>query len=330
MTKKIKIKYRTLFLFMLVITIGCVPKDDNSKNKDEITGTEGLTIEFIKNFPQDNYVVSENEREPISVILNVRNKGAFPKQDNLKLLADGKIYLSGFDDEIIEIDRSSKSLSTYFLPGVSSINLVGGFDTVEFEDGRIIAKNILVDRYEPVILATICYPYQTIAGPSVCVDPFPFDENQDKVCRISSQTLTSQGAPVAVTRIDEEASSNKIRFKITIKNVGNGDVIKLGALGKCDPTVGQVLERGDFDRVELKKAMLGSVNLLHNCGPFAEGENNIIRLFEGEGYVICSLDKSEFGDAKSAYTTPLNIELSYGYRSTASKQIRILKVTELT
>ena len=52
MTKKIKIKYRTLFLFMLVITIGCVPKDDNSKNKDEITGTEGLTIEFIKNFPQ--------------------------------------------------------------------------------------------------------------------------------------------------------------------------------------------------------------------------------------------------------------------------------------
>ena len=175
----------------------------------------------------------------------------------------------------------------------------------------------------------------TKASPTVCIDPYPFDDGQEKVCQIGSQTLASQGAPVAVTKIEQEASTNKIQFKVYVENVGDGDVINSspGSLGRCSPLGGGVLERKEFDRVQVQSLTIGGVNLwnadpdLNKCSPFADGSNDIIRLFDGEGFVICTLTVSELGDIQSAYTTPLNIELSYNYRSTISKGIKISKLT---
>ena len=320
MTKKIKIGFIILFLILVIAIFGCIKKD-----KDEyiITGTDGLKIDFLENYPQDSYVVS-GQREPISVIVDIRNKGTFP--DDEGDLKGGSLYLSGFDKNIINIERS-KSLDKLDLYPVSYVNPNGGFDSVEF-DGEINVDKLKVDRHDLVILATICYPYRTKAGPSVCVDPYPFDTNQEKVCKIGSQTLTSQGAPIAITKIDQEASTNKIHFTINVKNVGKGDVVNLGALEKCNPSRNEILERDDFDKIKVKSITIGSVNLLRKCGPFVEGSNTI-KLFNGEGFIICSLDVPDLGSIKSAYTTPLNIELSYGYRSTVSEQIEIVKFTEV-
>ncbi len=315
-----KIGFGIMFLFLLVIVIfGCIQQKDDSKIEGVITGTDGLVIEFYENYPRSNYVVSE-DGEDISVIIDVSNKGTYSPEEDA-----GRVYISGFDENIIEIENA-KALDARYLPGVSSFNPVGGFQTVEFENGRINADNIMTDKYETTILATVCYPYVTKAGPSVCIDPKPFDTKQNKVCEIGSQTLTSQGAPIAVTRIDQEASTNKIQFKITIKNVGNGDVIMQESLGKCDPNGVEPLGRDDFDRLKLVTAKVGTTEL--RCGPFADGSNDIIRLFNGEGFIVCSLDMPE--NIKSAYTTPLILELSYGYRSTISRQIEISKITTVT
>ena len=230
-----------------------------------------------------------------------------------------------------------------FLPGASPINPLGGFDAAEFE-GKIVARQLRIDEYNPIILATVCYPYFTKSSPTVCIDTFPFDDRQEKVCNIGSQSVPSQGAPVAVTRIDQEVSTGKIQFKINIKNVGDGDVLKTGAsavkekngddlkvLDKCSPLGRGILKRKDFDRVQLKKVQIGNVDLLGSgrCSPFADGTNgttNLIRLFNGEGFVICTLTVSDLWSIQSAYTTPINIELKYSYRSTISKQIEIKKL----
>jgi len=223
------------------------------------------------------------------------------------------------------MDDTSKRLNSGFLEGASNINPEGGFDTAEFE-GSIRADNLVVDKYEPTILATLCYPYVTKASPSVCIDPFPFDDKQKKVCRIGSQTLSSQGAPVAITSIDQEASSSKIQFKISLKNDGGGDIIKLNALESCNPSEGDNLEREDFDRVELIRSTVGFAGL--KCEPLDEG--NQIRLFNGEGFIICTLDSSSYQDTKSAYTTLLNLEFRYGYRTTIQKPIKISKITSIS
>jgi hypothetical protein len=296
-------------------------------------------MEFVPNYPGDRYIVSEGIDEDILIMIDLKNKGTYPEGDHF---GNGQIHISGFDSGIIDMDKKRKDLidEDMFLPAASSINPLGGFSTVEFE-GEIIAEKITIDEYNPTILATACYPYVTKASPTVCIDPQPFDDRQEKVCHIGSRTLETQGAPVAVTKIDQEASTNKIQFKIAIENVGSGDVLTpaLDAkgkdiFGKCDPWNSETLGRKDFDRVQLKEIKIGNVDLLSNgkCNPFADGTKgttNLIRLFNGEGFVICTLTVSKLGDAQSAYTTPLNIELEYNYRSTISKSISISKLTSV-
>jgi len=346
MIKKAKNRIWVLFLFLLIIAIsGCdlLQKDGKDGSTDFKRGAEGLVMEFVKNYPGDRYLVEVDE--DILIIVDVKNKGTYPTDS----FDEGNIYLSGFDDGIINRGEKgaddkyikmekSKSLSEMFLPGASSINPLGGFDAAEFE-GKIVAGQLRIDEYNPIILATACYPYFTKSSPTVCIDPFPFDDRQEKVCNIGSQSVPSQGAPVAITRIDQEASTGKIQFKINIKNVGDGDVLKPGVddddikiLDKCSPLGGGILNRKDFDRVQLEKVQIGNVDLLESrrCSPFADGTKgttNLIRLFNGEGFVICTLTVKELGDVQSAYTTPIQVELKYSYRSTISKQIEIEKFT---
>ena len=338
-----------LFVFLSFIFVaGCdtIVKKGGGDTTEFKRGSSGLVMEFVKNYPGNSYIVSgdtDEHDEKILIMIDLKNKGTYPDGDHF---SKGKIYISGFDDEIIVIDEKPKELSKMFLPSASPINPLGGFATVEF-DGNIIADKITVDEYNPTIMATACYPYGTKASPTVCVDPSPFDDRQEKVCHIGSQTLGTQGAPVAVTSIVQEAATDKIQFKITINNVGVGDVIKTGdsnnkeedgttvpTLDRCSPLSGGKLNRKDFDRVQVKKIKIGSVDLWsatesdNKCSPFADGSNDIIKLFNGEGFVICTLTVSELGGGvQSAYTTPLNIELEYNYRSTISKPIKISKLT---
>jgi len=322
---KIKIKFEILFLVILLTIIsGCGKLGGQGSSKSSGTGTDGITINFLENNPQDRFIVGDEE-EPISIILELRNKGSYPKDNDINELNRGQVYISGFDTDIISMETASKRLNRDFLPGISDINPEGSFDTAEFK-GSIFADNIVVDKYEPTILATICYPYITKASPNVCIDPFPFDEKQKKVCNIGSQTLSSQGAPIAVTKIEQEASSNKIRFKISLKNVGGGDIIKINALEKCNPSQTERLERNDFDRVELRRATVGFTEL--RCAPFDEG--NQIRFVNGEGSIICTIDSDSYDDVNSAYTTLLNMEIRYGYRTTISKSIKISKITSVS
>ena len=330
---KRKVKFEILFLVLLLIIIsGCSKLGGQGSAKGSETGTDGIIINFLENNPQDSYLVSSEDDEPISVTLEVRNKGSYPRREEVNELSRGKIYISGFDRDIIRMDDNdlSQILRNDYLSGVSNINPEGGFDTAEFK-GFISPDELVVDKYEPTILATLCYPYVTKASPTVCIDPSPFDDKQKKVCKIGSTQLSSQGAPITITRIDQEASSNKIQFKLNIKNDGNGDVIRVNDLKKCNPygdtsSDSETLKRKDFDRVELIRATVGFSEL--ECGPLDEGR--FIRLFNGEGYVLCSLDRASFEEVKSAYTTPLNVELKYGYRSTISKPIKISKISSIS
>jgi hypothetical protein len=340
--KKYTIEFGILFGLMLIVS-GCNGLGNNggSASSEFERVNDGLVMEFVKNYPGDRYLISDidGEEEEVSIIIDLRNRGTFPEGDNFDA---GGIYLSGFDRDIVNMDTYVKDLSDedVFLPAASYVNPLGSFSTAEFE-GDIIGDNIPVETYTPTILATACYPYATKASPTVCVDPFPFDDRQEKVCTIGSQTLGSQGAPVAVTRIDQEASTGKVQFKIHMKNLGGGDIIKPGkgkeatttdTLDLCSPLGNDLLDRKDFDRVHLKTVEIGGNNLVEQgkCSPFADGTSDdakkIIRLFEGEGFVICTLTVADLGTVQSAYTTPLNIELGYNYRSTISKQIEISKL----
>src|SRR3989338_6691109 len=270
-----------LVLLLLIIAAGCEKKEKDTE--EVITGTDGIVISFVENFPQDKYILSPGETQDFTAVVEVKNKGATPLDSGLEhllhesfkqylienkyaksddpthiervLKADwdklteeqkktnggtfenylvnffqyekdktfkeqfenfkktiGILFIGGFDDGIIvmndknndkkvDFEDKSNSLLSMLLPAKSQFNPNGGFGTVEF-GGKIAADKLGVNSYEPVILATACYPYATKAGPNVCIDPIPFDDKQKKVCSIGSHTLSSQGAPIAVTKMD--------------------------------------------------------------------------------------------------------------------------------
>ena len=337
----IKLKKRLIFALFLVILIlisGCKGKKDVKKSLEEIrTGTEGIVMSFLPNAPPPTIHVEQGADErsnTFEVVLEVRNKGAFPQPEDRGITAPpGRIYLSGYDPNIISLkdpktstDLNSQELSGKPLEGKSPINPNGGLDLLTFR-GQVNVDNLNVEKYEPTLQATACYQYWTTAGPSVCIDPEPYSvAGQKKVCEVNDITMQSQGGPIAVTAIDEEAFASKTQFKITIKNVGGGDVIRYEALNKCGSSGDKIL-REDIDKVYLKEVKIG--NKILNCGPFVNtGDSSVrreagdIRLINGEGFIICELSSGDYG-SKTAYITPMTITLLYGYRSSIEKKIQI-------
>ncbi|MBW2976697.1 hypothetical protein KY347_04585 [Candidatus Woesearchaeota archaeon] len=329
--KKIKVSFAILLAFLLIFSAaGCIKKTGGSV--DYKAETDGLKIKFLERTLKDRYVIGERDIYPMIVELEVENKGGFPKKEDLRSgsrwsnLMMPQIKLSGFDKNIITDVKTKDRLVWDSLLGVDYSNPEGSLDTILFS--AWIQSKKITDSYEPNIMATICYPYATKAEPEACIDPRPSEEDEHKVCSIGTKTLTSQGAPVAITKIEQEASSDKMQFKIHIKNIGNGEVIKFGSLWKCSSQEAR-LEKDDFDRINLASVEIGydkPVKL--DCKPFADGSNNLIRLYEGEGVIICSFDMSD-SDVKYEYTTPLKIVLEYGYSTTISKNIKILKMVEV-
>ena len=324
-----------LFLITLILISGCKGKDVKKSIENIRVGTEGIVASFVANNPPPTIHVEEGADNSFKVVLQLNNKGAYPQPDegqNGLAPEFGKLYLSGYDTKIIELKEKESGvaysdLTKKTLEGKSTINPNGGIDFVNFE-GKIDANNLNVEKYEPTLLVTSCYKYNTIASPQVCIDPDPYSTiSTKKVCSVNDISLSNQGAPIAVTKIEEEALATKTQFRITVKNVGGGDVIKEASTEKCDPFGSSKIDREDIDKVLLEEATIGKKQL--DCGPFAEGNvqdtKGFVRLINGEGSIICKLNKDDYGQTNSAYTSPLKVQLSYIYKTTTDRKITIKK-----
>lgn len=201
---------------------------------------------------------------------------------------------------------------TYYFPG-------GEYDFTDFE---FTIHDWLpgLDEDEQTFMFTNCYLYATTATPTVCVDPIPHTEGK-KVCRPGSQSLGSQGGPVAITRIEQENTPTKLIFTFYIENVGGGQIFNPYSLHKCNPYNPSRVTPADIDVVELGIVRLGGSWKPIKCTP-----NRLVRLQNGKGQVQCIYDV-EFLGSKSAYESPLVIELWYGYEDTFTHNMKIRRIT---
>ncbi|MBI2656991.1 hypothetical protein HYX03_04590 [Candidatus Woesearchaeota archaeon] len=132
----------TVFLVLLISISGCKigGKKDTQKALEEIrTGTEGIALNFLPNAPPAKIVVEQGappETHVFDVVLDIRNKGAFPQpEDVTEGLNLGKIFLSGYDPNIIKFkskDPNPGILNVRNLEGKSTINPNGGQDILTF------------------------------------------------------------------------------------------------------------------------------------------------------------------------------------------------------
>ncbi len=176
-----------------------------------------------------------------------------------------------------------------------------------------------LDEIDQTLLATACYGYATYAAPKVCIDPAPFDETR-KVCTPRDHTWSgSQGAPVAITSLHMDPSPRKVFLTFEIRNVGSGQVFNPGYLERCSPYFPGRLDSRHKDVVYIGDIRIGSDRL--RCSPGYE-----IRLNNGVGTFTCEYEL-QYATAKSAYETPVVIELWYGYQESVTTNIHVKRAT---
>ena len=166
-------------------------------------------------------------------------------------------------------------------------------------------------------LVTNCYAYTTYAAPSICIDPDPYGTSE-KVCIPKEITFNGgNGAPVAVTYIETENTKTRAMFTIHVANQGSGIIYDLMQMERCSPYYPGRLTSSYYDKIYLLDARIGNQRL--QCTPsFSDG----IRLTNGQGQFRCSYIH-EYVGSRSAYETPLILELGYGYSESTRRSVSI-------
>lgn len=237
---------------------------------------------------------------------------------NLDFLNRGNgllIMLSGLDFQRFNGKEYILAPDDYNYPG-------GEMDTIIFEgEVRGWPRGLdATDRPVP-FQVTNCFAYATYAAPQVCVDPAPFDQGVNKVCQPREITFNGgNGAPVAVTSVEQENSRNYVYFTINIQNMDNGRVFDMGYLERCSPYFPGRVSQSVLDKVYILDARIGEQHLY--CTP---DRGDGVRLVNGRGQFRCRYTL-EYQTARSAYETPLIIELGYGYSQNIQRQMIIKRI----
>lgn len=307
-----------LLLISLVFIAACkqVPAGERPRDTAAIlrqvqTGTQGVEISVLSNYPPAQ-VYDQNE---LIAIVEVKNRGNHDLE-----ATDCFIQISGFDPNIIlggfnQPRSCAENVGT--LEGKNVYNVEGSANQIEFKSSTITLPAGVFD-YKPTLNFVTCYNYQTVANPSVCVDPLLFQVTaEQRTCQPRDVAMGGgQGAPVGVSLVGVDMVGRKAIFEINVKNFGSGRVLSpYSDIRSC----GQAsLEYTDLDKVGYDVQMTGGSLL--DCRP----RDGLVRLTNNLGKIVCQFDIP----AASAFETPLTVNLNYNYIQSFPKQIQIVKTPE--
>ena len=332
-----KISLLMIVIFLLAGCKGFTTEKHPITNVDIYKGTDALKMDFLKNAPPKEVF----EDTLFKAAIELRNNGAFDIKSGYLTLTLEEDYVS-IDEwpvkkPLVAIEGDGRMI--FDLEGKSLINPEGDYDITEITlKAKKMEKDELSETHPTSILATACYAYQTKATETACIDTDIHNlKETEKVCTIDEKgkSLASQGAPVAVTNIETEIlpkDDNSVTpyFIIHIKNKGNGIVIgydKVKEVCSYGP-----IKSDDFNRVEVnaylsKSDKEGEEGKQLDCDQELEGINSGKAMLKDnkEDSVRCVLNEG-IDKSLGTYSTPLYIELDYGYTSTISGELTIKKI----
>lgn len=299
-------------LLVLCFVLASCAGQQGEREENFRSGSQGLVMRFLPNQPPSQVY----DDQSLDVQIEVANRGAYSVGETFD-----QIYLSGFDHNIIRgISIQGEDLQP--IEGKSLYNTQGDLNYITFQGDPLPLRQAGIDKYPFTLMATLCYKYETLASANVCIDPNPFGpQQQQKVCIPGSVGTGTQGAPIAVTNVEVQASKQKTRFKITIQNVGGGTVYKEGTTfkAKCSPYDQAGLQFRDIDYVAVEDVSVSGESIKARCRPFADDQRHI-RLTNGQAVINCEYSSPP---GSTAFRTPLVIHLSYGYRQTMMQAMEV-------
>lgn len=321
---------------IIIITIILLVVSSCSKNKEDIktikdfqTGTEGLSFEIF-NVPEEIY--DNSQTQPA---VTVWNKGAYDLKDGRLMISTGKDDFCLFMGDNGCADALFEKLE---IKGKSVFNPIGDFQIFEFGIKPKQLKKTEEERTEPVVFKT-CYEYETELREDVCIDPsLGAMTSIEKACEVKDIDTSDQGSPVAIKKIETRFHKSTDEyvvpeFIITIRNDGNGEVIKKERTG--DVCSSNKLNPKDWNTITLEeiRVMNDRFRYILGTGGKSMGGNNIkcipnnqkgIRLKDNEVTLNCFVDPPGIHKNEGAFMTQIAIKLRYGYTYTETKKIKIV------
>ncbi|MBW2981909.1 hypothetical protein KY343_03460 [Candidatus Woesearchaeota archaeon] len=253
-------------IIILIISTGCSlgkkPGDVEPESVDYHTGTEGLVLNLVEGRPPGKIWPGSD----FLIEVELRNKGAHD-------IEGGKLKLHGFNPMYVSPSEEEKPIQTLY--GKSFGYPEGDYALIQFKE-----SNILAPPGKTPLSFTLSaeYDYATEASAEICVSPdiTPLAKTIEAVCEVKEINLKGgQGAPVAVTRINEipsyKGTNLNINFILDIENVGKGEI--LGDIIVENVKVGTqnlVCDKTDFKlKEDTKSARLKcELNMLRPSGPY--------------------------------------------------------------
>lgn len=344
--KKRMIQKRSVLWILLCIAIvlvaGCTKSAGDVEEKIYV-GTKGVVMKFLTDAPPQKTFATTGQRYDLA--LEIANRGTFPLR--------GRLYLSGFDPNIINfppvVDVPTLQCGVREIFPRSRSTPDGGLCVEEFQ--AQLNMQPVADVYDAPLLATLIYPYVTDANVVMCVDPDVYRVRvTKKACTMTAISPSGgQGAPVAVTRVEPTAiGDGKVMFRIHIANVGGGEIVdynkrptelRITDLNNVYYKIGTPAGRGRIARINIGGGGLGvniplgrAFDVYYSSGSFGfnfnptgnyQYDEGTVRLYNGKAVITTIID---YSDVESAFTTPLQISLAYGYMETLQRSLRIVDI----
>jgi len=292
----------TLLSLTLILLANCTlgPTQQNLPPAFEATGTQGLVI-TPNSASQTNIIMCQSA----NLIIDIHNNGVFD-------IPDG-IYTTIAEEQHLTLEKGTKQKS-FTIEGRSAYNPQGGIAQATFKL-RNSGLPEQVDTYNTPFIFQTCYPYATHAAAPVCIDPDISNLNPNKVCKTTPVSLSGgQGAPIAVTLVEPrmipEENTITPTFIIHIQNVGAGRVLSLDSFSSAC---------GGAERKKLASTVRVSAELQDeqlSCSP------EELTLDQDDPKILCQSTHAH-PLSEGTYSSLLNINLDYGYTTTASIPLTI-------
>lgn len=292
-----------IMIIILLFISGCNKQTPSGVDITPPEGKDGIVIKgFMKNLPPDEIVVPGT----LDVSVEVENKGYYDTTVTFVIVGPTALTVP-----------FSNPFQQIFMRGKTSINPIGDYEVISFTAPYINFPSPGTAVYPDVNLMVVaCYPYQTTATTSVCVNPNPYSALSGPQPCVPKDTYSltgGQGGPVGVSRIDQISSKGKVDFWITIENFGEEyNLYDFNSVQNCvmndiTPQISNIV----YYQVQLE-------GVSGYCTP-----DNYIRLVDGKARIHCSYTIPEVTNYAVQYQ--LTIYLWYGYRDSVSRQVKFIK-----
>ena len=285
----------TLLLLAALLLFGCGAKEDEKMASYNFKqGISELNLNFLSNAPPDKIY----QNSEFKIVVELANEAAYD-------IEDGSIRLVNIDPNYFLIEPIRQEFEP--LMGRSLVNPAGDKQFIEFlGTAKMLFEN--AQQYVGNYLVKVKYHSTMEFTDSLCINPNLY-EVYDSGCVVEERkTYSGQGAPLAVTEVEEVISPGmdpKVEFRVRLRNQGKGKVLV----------------------VELGKARLGNLELNCHFPRSGVGEKKI-ELKENIQEAILICDKGMMQDFRS-YMTTLYLDFSYDYELEVPHRLNLMRWSKI-